>query len=552
MMSYTRGEKKMKTATSFNIKETLKDIEELKCLAVPSRGLTEEDAKLYGIKSSVSETDGKTITASYYPYYNKEGKLVAYKKRDWTLPKEHDDHFSVVGTMKINYKMFGQQVSQDTNKGKTLYIAEGEDEVWAIRRSILDSLKGTQWQGKIEPQVVGLSMGTGNASECVAHNEEFIRSFKEVVLCLNNDHATPKEALKGIKKGQEATEDIASFLLSDNISIVDLPTGVNDFREAYMNGFGAMMGKRLAFERKLYSPEKIISGDDVSLDELLKPLPVGLKIARFPKLMEKLQGFRHDPTGEVTLYTAFSGIGKTTVCREVAWEVITQAGLPTGFVFLEEKAVKTQQSLLALELGVPLNKFRQNPLTYATIEQIEAARQKVLANGKTYFLNHFGSMQTDKLMNQVRYLHKLCGCKHIIIDHLSMVISGLQTNNERKDIDVLMTELAAYASSNDIHIHAVVHLKRVDDYVKKKNNNEEQEPYWREINLGYLRGSGGLEQLAFNVVAIESEVMPDGTRGRVRLKVLKNREWGDLGICDVLMQKEDGRLHGSEDNPIEY
>ena len=68
----------------------------------------------------------------------------------------------------------------------------------------------------------------------------------------------------------------------------------------------------------------------------------------------------------------------------------------------------------------------------------------------------------------------------------------------------------------------------------------------------YLRGSGGLEQLAFNVVAIESEVMPDGTRGRVRLKVLKNREWGELGICDVLMQGEDGRLHDSEDKPVEY
>ena len=48
------------------------------------------------------------------------------------------------------------------------------------------------------------------------------------------------------------------------------------------------------------------------------------------------------------------------------------------------------------------------------------------------------------------------------------------------------------------------------------------------------------------------KVMPDGTRGRVRLKVLKNREWGDLGICDVLMQKGDGRLHDAEDNPIEY
>ena len=75
---------------------------------------------------------------------------------------------------------------------------------------------------------------------------------------------------------------------------------------------------------------------------------------------------------------------------------------------------------------------------------------------------------------------------------------------------------------------------------KKKNNNEEQEPYWREINLGYLRGSGGLEQLAFNVVAVENEVMPDGTRGRVRLKVLKNREWGDL--C-IVTGKQIGRAH---------
>ena len=54
--------------------------------------------------------------------------------------------------------------------------------------------------------------------------------------------------------------------------------------------------------------------------------------------------------------------------------------------------------------------------------------------------------------------------------------------------------------------------------------------------------------MAFNVIAVENEVMPDGTRGRIRLKILKNREWGDLGVCDVLKQKEDGRLHDASDN----
>jgi hypothetical protein len=545
-MAYQKGKEMTEAKTEFK-KETLKDVAGYKILAVPERGLLKEDAEYYGIRSSVSQEDGQTITATYYPYYNKEGKITGYKKRDWTKPKEDDFHFTVVGNVKISCKLFGQSVCKD--KGKTVYIVEGEDEVWAVRRSILESLAGTQWAGKIQPNVVGLSMGTANAQDAVAHNEDFIRGFDEVVLCLNNDHATAKEALKGIKKGKEATEDVASFLLSGNISTVELPTDVNDFREAYLKGFGAMMGKRLAFERKAYSPEKIISGDEVTLDDLIKPLPVGLKITRYPKLMEMMQGFRHDPTGELTLWTAFSGVGKSTCVREIAWEILNQTELPVGFIFLEEKAIKTQQSMLALELGVPLNEFRKDALRYATREQIEAARLKVLANGRSFFLNHFGSMQTDRIMNQVKYLHHICGCKHIIIDHLSMVVSGLATTNERKDIDILLTELAAFVSSNDCHIHGVSHLKRVDDVPKKKAANEDApEPYWREINLGYLRGSGGLEQLAFNVIAVENEVMPDGTRGRIRLKILKNREWGDLGVCDVLKQKEDGRLHDASDN----
>jgi len=550
-VAYQKG-KTMKQAVRYNNREkqeTIDDVLSLPFLAVPERGMCQEDAEYFGIRSSVSEADGKTITATYFPYYNKEGNLTGFKKRDWTVPKEDDFHFTVVGNIRISCQMFGQHVAK--RGSKAIYIAEGEEEVVAIRRCIIDSLKGSQWEGKINPSVVGLSMGTANAQECVAHNEDFIRSAKEeVVLCLNNDHATPKETLKGIKKGKEATEDIAAFLLLDNMSTVKLPPNINDFREAYMKGHGKLMGKRLAFERETYSPEKIISGDSVSMEELLLPLQEGVKVDRFPRLMDKLHGFRHMPTGELTLYAAFSGVGKSTVCREVAWEIIRQTELSVGFIFLEETHVKTQQAMLALELGIPLNKFRRDPLACATMEAIEKAKNAVLSNGRTYFLDHFGSMNAEKLMNQIKYLHFICGCQHIVLDHISMVVSGQESNNERKDIDIIMTELASFVSANPCHIHVVSHLKRVEDpnLYKKKKDDEEPQPYWRELNIQLLRGSGGLEQMAFNIILVENEVMPDGTRGRVRLKLGKNREWSELGVCDVLIQKEDGRLHNAEDD----
>ena len=48
-----------------------------------------------------------------------------------------------------------------------------------------------------------------------------------------------------------------------------------------------------------------------------------------------------------------------------------------------------------------------------------------------------------------------------------------------------------------------------------------------------MRGSGSLEQIAWNVLGLEQEIMPDRSRGRVRWVVLKNREGGDLGVADV-------------------
>lgn len=537
---YTKGENRGRMSEDYKVKETIEDVLKLKCLAVPHRSLSKEDAEYNGIRSAVNES-GKPV-ATYFPYYNKNKELIGFKKRDWTVPKEDKRHFGLVGTIKANCLLFGQpEVERDVgNQRRKLVIVEGEEEVPAMRRAMLETLKGTKYEGKIQPCVVSLSLGTASAAEVIAHNLEFVESFESIVLAFDNDQATPAELAKGIMKGKEAKEDVAGLLLSDNIYTIKHPNGCKDARECIEKGYAKELGAQVAFHLEKYSPEKIMSGDDVDIEDLIKPLREGHYIQRYPKLMEKLHGLR---TGnELITYTAFSGVGKSTLNREIAWELVA-AKYKVGFIFLEEPVVKTQQSLIALELGVRLPDFRQNPLAVATRTDIEAAKNKVISNGRTYFLNHFGSMKVDKLMQQIKYLHHICGCEHIFIDHISMVVAGLETNNERKDIDMLYEELAAFMTNNNVTIHAVCHLKRVEDNQPKLKDGEEPKAYWRQVKKEMLRGSSGIEQMSSCIIALENEVLPDETRGRVRTKILKDREWGILGICDTMMQLSDGRLH---------
>ena len=44
--------------------------------------------------------------------------------------------------------------------------------------------------------------------------------------------------------------------------------------------------------------------------------------------------------------------------------------------------------------------------------------------------------------------------------------------------------------------------------------------------------SASLEQLSWTILGLEPEILPDRSRGNVRLTVLKNRTWGFLGEAD--------------------
>lgn len=515
-------------------KETLADVQALKSFDVPERGIRKETLERFGVKVALSQEDGKTPEAIYFPSYNQKGKVTGYAKQDLTKSKEEKYHWSTVGSVTIGNKLFGQNVAEAQNrKRNNLVVVEGQWDCLSVFQALVDNVKGTKYEG-IEPLVVSIPMGTANAVEAILHNESYVQSHDALTIYFDDDHCTPAELAKKIVKGHEAREAVANALVGSGLSLftVTPDEGFKDASDYMQAGRSEDLAKLVQFGRRPYSSEKIVKAADLDLDFLLEPRPEGIYVNSFPKLMDKLHGFR---TRELVLLTSPSGVGKSTVCSIFA-SAFMEAGEKLGMIYLEETNKETIQRLIASKLKVNYLEFKNDPLKVATRERIEKAYKEIVDNGQLVMLGHFGSLPVSELMAKIKHMHLVEGCNFIILDHLSLVISGSAVKDERKELDMVMTELAAFCAANEVCIIAVSHINRtLADQFKapKLRDGEEPKPYWVQVTKESMRGSSALEQLSFVILGLEPEINLDRSRGRVRLTVLKNRPWGYLGVCDA-------------------
>ena len=86
-MAYEKGSKYMKQQEQFVPKETLKEVLEYPFRGLESRGVRKDTCEKFGVRAGVSEVDGKTVEAFYFPSYNQKGKITGYKKQDITKDK---------------------------------------------------------------------------------------------------------------------------------------------------------------------------------------------------------------------------------------------------------------------------------------------------------------------------------------------------------------------------------------------------------------------------------------------------------------------------------
>lgn len=467
---------------------------------LPKRKITEETCRKYGY--TVGKYNGKSVQIA--PYYSPDGDLIAQKIR--FANKE----FTTKGDMN-QAGLFGQKLWK--YGGQRIVITEGE----------IDALSVSQAMSNKWP-VVSVPNGAQSAKKAIAKNIEFLESYNKVVLMFDMDDP-----------GRKAAYQCAELLSPGKAYIAELP--LKDPNDMVLAGREKELVSCM-FEAQQYRPDGIIDGADISLSELTSPIDRGY-VTPYPILNEKMGGGIRK--GELTLFCAGTGVGKSTIFREIGWHFNKNLGLTTGNVYLEENVKKTAQGFIAIDNNVPLGSLRGNPKIISE-EAYRSSYESLIANGRTHFYNHFGSLESSNLMSKLRFFAVGLNTDFVFLDHISIVISGQESSEhgERKDIDVLMTNLRSLIENTGVGVMAIVHLR--------KSSGDKSHEEGGRVSLDDLRGSGSLKQLSDNIIALERNQQGDKPNIS-KIRVLKNREFGDLGLADTLIySKETGRLTSTEDD----
>jgi len=426
-------------------------------------------------------------------YYDKYGKPVAQKIR------MRGKKFSWVGNPS-EAGLFGSQV---WGRGKKIVVTEGEIDALSV-----STCQGDQWP------VVSVPNGAGGAAKSIRENLEYLEGFDEVVLMFDND-----------APGRNAAIECAELFAPGKCKIAKLSR--KDPNEHLIAGepkaiISAMWGA------KEYRPDGIVPGKEL-YDSVMKEDEQSPYVYPFSGLNEKLHGIR---SSEIVCITAGSGIGKSALVREIAYSLIHQ-DISIGMVCLEESVRRTGLALMGLAMNKPVHipSVRKD----CHEGELQEAFKETLGTGSVYLYDHWGSIDIDNLIGKLRYMVRGCGCQAIILDHISIMVSGVEEGDERRLIDNTMTKLRSLAQELDIILIIVSHLKR-----PAGNRGHEEGAF---TSLAQLRGSASLGQLSDCVIGLERDQQSEDTANEVTVRILKNRFSGETGVaCTLVYSQETGRL----------
>ena len=467
--------------------------------ALTDRSISLETAKKYGVRS-VKDESGRIIEHHYPAYINNEE--VATKIR------RENKVFNWIGSAK-GTGLFGQQIAQAG--GKYITVTEGECDAMAAYE-----LLGSKWPA------VSVKNGAQGAVKDVQENLEFLESFDTVVISFDND-----------KPGREASKKVARILKPGKAKILSLPTEFKDPNEmlklghhkAYVTAWWAS---------KLYTPSGILNVSEER--ESYKKRERKESVAYpWQGLNEKLEGLRQ---GELITLTGGTGLGKSSVTRELEHWLITNTNDKVGVIALEEDWRRTVDGILSIEANDRLH-----------IDSVRAKYSEeeidnffnVLYDGqnknRVFVHAHLGMNDVDSVFSKLRFMAMGLECKWIVFDHLHMLLSMTTDGDERRNIDTIMHNFRTLVEETGVGLILVSHLRRIDGNRGHENGIE--------TGLNHLRGSQSIAQLSDCVISLERNQQSEDPveASTTRVRVLKSRYTGDVGLATHLFyDKDSGRL----------
>ena len=173
------------------------------------------------------------------------------------------------------------------------------------------------------------------------------------------------------------------------------------------------------------SPEErvMLMGDLEDLKEFEDNEPEYTQYSEAPKIIEESKKHKGRPlgissldtilggvcSGELIIVTAPTGVGKTTLCQTVTWNLANQ-GHPSLWYTLE----------------VTLENFLQPFITNDANATWEDGKEKLLkvSDYPIYFPKNVENLDFKTLKRAIKYAHAKFGVEHVFIDHLHYLLSS--------------------------------------------------------------------------------------------------------------------------------
>jgi len=477
--------------------------------ALSDRKISEATAKKFNVTITPS-LDG-SVYQHHYPYYNDNGDKVATKTRN-----VKDKDFSWQGNT-TETVLFGEQLFK---KGKYLTITEGECDAMASYE-----LMGSKWP------VVSIKNGAGNSEKDIRNSLEFVESFENVVLCFDND-----------KAGKEASKKVARLLKPGKAKIMTLPKGFKDPNEM-LKANEHRKFVSCFWDAKTYTPAGVINVSDRKEAFHNREKKDTIPFA-WEGLNKKIYGLQ---AGTLMTLTGGTGLGKSSVTRELEHWLIKTTKDNVGIIALEEDWRRTVDGVLSIEANARL--YIDHVRDQFSKEQIDSYFDILTdeeEKNRLWIHSHFGTNDIEEIFSKLRFMIVGCKCKWVVVDHLHMLVCSTTDGDERRSIDSIMTRLRSIVEETGAGLILVSHLRRVDGNKGHENGIQ--------VNLSHLRGSQSIAQLSDTVVALERNQQSDNPEeaNTTVLRVLKSRYTGDVGYAtSLLYEKDTGRLREVEAEPFE-
>ncbi len=431
--------------------------------AIHDRQIKRETCNFYNVQ--VLHDRNNNVVKHFYPYYNGH-ELSATKTRNC-----RDKDFYVSGSYN-DTGLFGQQLFKS---GKYVTITEGECDAMAAYE-----LLGSKWA------VVSIKRGANGAVRDIKESLEFFDDFENVIIAFDKD-----------KAGQEASIKVARLFKPGKARIVTLPNGWKDPNDMLRNNKHKEFVEAW-WASKVYTPSGVINVSEQREKfhnrERKESVPYP-----YEGLNKKLYGLRQ---GELVTLTGGTGLGKSSVTRELEHHLIKNTTDNVGIIALEEDWRRTIDGILSIEANARL--YVDQVRDRFSKEELDKFFD-ILYDGenknRVWVHSHFGTNDIDDIFTKLRFMIIGCDCKWVVVDHLHMLVSAVHEGDERRAIDTIMTRLRSLVEETGAGIILVSHLRRVDGNKGHENGIE--------VSLSHLSGSNSIGQLSDCVIALERNQQSD-------------------------------------------